>query len=196
MIDELLCRFGKRIEGLRVDEIAAWVFEDAGMQIEVAQGAAAGVARTNRGKLLRKAGGSAYAIGQWYFICKEQIFDKRFRRLFELLARRFRERVRRSRVCSALIPLLLVVKSDAGFVIRLCNEVVHLRLMRENQVSHYVAVSGEIDGLVEAVAEMGDIRAGGAVQQFRMIAVLNNHIAHVLLAAACPCHIPAAPAVF
>ena len=67
--------------------------------------------------------------------------------------------------------------------------------MRKHQVRNDVAVSSEIDGLVEAVVQMDDIRAGGAVQLFRMIPILHDDVAHVLLTAAGSGDVPAAPAV-
>ena len=63
MVDVLLCRSRDGIERFGVDEIAARIAEDAGSQIEVAEGSATGVARTARREFAGKVAGALNAVG-------------------------------------------------------------------------------------------------------------------------------------
>src|ERR1700689_4447680 len=80
------------------------------------------------------------------------------------------------------------MERQPGLIICERDQVMHLRLVRQHEVSHYIAVISEVRGVVEA--------AGGSkpVELFRTVFVLNDSVAHVRLMADGAGNVPSAPA--
>src|SRR5262249_16298879 len=73
LIHEILHCAGERIERPGIDLVAAWVAEQAGLQIEVAKGPAFRVARAARRKVARKGGSSLDRVGQTRLVLHEHV---------------------------------------------------------------------------------------------------------------------------
>src|SRR5205823_3737521 len=160
------------IEGRRVNEETARVFEQTVFEIEFAQRAAFGIARPRVLKFSAEAALTFNRTGQRRFVPEEQVLKKPFTGIGNALlwpigragAGHFR------------------IESVARFIIGDRDEVLHPDLMFEHQQSNDVAPWRQITGALKSIADIADdIRppGGAEIELERMARIIDKDIAEV-----------------
>ena len=167
----------ERIEGGGVDEEAARVFEKAGAEIEVAEGAAEVVARAGGGEVADELGAALDGCGERGFLGEKEAAEEG-------------------------VGLRLEVADVAvhgghllGLEVQPRDVIVHVRLMLEDHEGDDVAAGRERFRRIEKRAEVGEVAAPAGLGGVAREVGVADEIAPMRLRAVLSGDIPAGPAV-
>ena len=177
-----------------IDQVTARVTEETGLEIEIAEAAALGIARAAGGELGGEIGGAGDGGGEFGFVGEEKILHQRLAIVFDAAEGAVGMDAGLGMFIEGIVDDFFIAEGAERAVDGADDAVVGFDLVRENEQRDGVAGGGEI---------IGDIDVGGqgfAVGRRRLdgfgiaaIGAEEKCVAHVRLLAEVSGDVPAAP---
>src|SRR5437899_363080 len=130
---------GQVVKGFGINEVAAGVFEQAGLKVEVAKRTALAVAWSARRKIFGEGGESFNPGGERGFFGEKQILQERLTDALEI------------------IDVTVGLESDSRLIAEPRNEIMHVGLMFQDHQRGDVALRAGIAGNIEKALEIVEV---------------------------------------